>query len=294
MEVHMNFEKKTLSKRVGKFLEENIQDQEEKESVRKIMQGRKLQYLAANKLILTLITAMVMGDGEEDGEDEVQDAGEGQDGQTQPQTQTQASTSSQEPQDGTQSQRSEKPDFSKVCKFYKNGDCKFGTNCRLEHPKFCKKFVKHGLQRHNQSGCDSKCGKLHPNACRSSLRTKECDREKCRFFHIKGTKNTFKQSPEGGWGEREKKMWREESRMNDPKKEARIENREEMKTRDQVFLESQQALIQMLAKLNEKMDFQMEEMKGWTQKTQTHQPYKIRPEPLQWRIPQREGQWASQ
>ena len=60
MEVHMNFEKKTLSKRVGKFLEENIQDQEEKESVRKIMQGRKLQYLAANKLILTLITAMVM------------------------------------------------------------------------------------------------------------------------------------------------------------------------------------------------------------------------------------------
>ena len=42
MEVHMNFEKKTLSKRVGKFLEENIQDQEEKESVRKIMQGRKL------------------------------------------------------------------------------------------------------------------------------------------------------------------------------------------------------------------------------------------------------------
>ena len=110
----MNFEKKTLSKRVGKFLEENIQDQEEKESVRKIMQGRKLQYLAANKLILTLITAMVMGDGEEDGEDEVQDAGEGQDGQTQPQTQTQASTSSQEPQDGTQSQRSEKPDFSRV------------------------------------------------------------------------------------------------------------------------------------------------------------------------------------
>ena len=75
MEVHMNFEIKTLSKRVGKFLEENIQDQEEKESVRKIMQGRKLQYPAANKLILTLIKAMVMGDGEEDEEDEFQDAG---------------------------------------------------------------------------------------------------------------------------------------------------------------------------------------------------------------------------
>ena len=52
------------------------------------------------------------------------------------------------------------------------------------------------------------------------------------------------------------------SRMNKPRKEARTEYREEMKTKEQVFLESQQASIQMLAKIRKKMDIQMEEMKG--------------------------------
>ena len=64
----------------------------------------------------------------------------------------------------------------------------------------------------------------------------------------------------GGEG---KERWREESRRNDPRTQERNENREEVRTKDQVFLKSQQAMIQMLAKLSKKLDIQMQEMKGY-------------------------------
>ena len=54
-----------------------MQNQEEKDNIGKILQGRKMQYQDANKLILILLTAMIVGDGEEE-------VVEGQDGQTQP------------------------------------------------------------------------------------------------------------------------------------------------------------------------------------------------------------------
>ena len=200
----MNFERKNLNRRTGKFLEDNMQNQEEKDNIKKVMQGRSLQYQEANKLILILLTAMVVGDEEEEEEDEFQEVGEGQDGQSQVQNQTQsqsfenaqqAGSSGTSFQNRTQSQnlgRGEhiRKDFSDVCRFYKNGKCKFGKDCRKEHPEMCKKFRKQGLIRHNPGGCDGNCGKLHPNACRESLRNKECSRTECRFFHIKGTKNT--------------------------------------------------------------------------------------------------------
>jgi hypothetical protein len=245
---------------------------------------------------------MIMEEGD-DGEDEEIEISPDTEGDTNTQNQTQAPTWEEQSQNQTPSnqgtqevpQKAERPDFSKVCKFYRNGDCKFGAKCRQEHPKFCKKFTKHGLLRHNQNGCDSKCGKLHPNACRTSLRTRECDRESCRFYHIRGTKNTFKPGPEGGWGEREKEKWREESRTGEQSAGRDTERREETKTKDQVFLESQQAMIQLLAKLSQKLDFQMEEMKNLTQqKTQTNQPYRPRTDPPQWRMPHGEVQWASQ
>ena len=67
---------------------------------------------------------------------------------------------------------------------------KFGKKCRNEHPEICKTFSTNGLTRHNTNGCDSKCGLFHPNACRGSLKEKICEREECRFYHIKGTKFT--------------------------------------------------------------------------------------------------------
>ena len=83
-----------------------------------------------------------------------------------------------------------KEKFENVCHFYKNGHCRFGVDCRKDHPKFWQKFIYNGLAKQNSKGCDGKCGKLHPNACRDSLKNRECSREKCKFYHLKGTKKT--------------------------------------------------------------------------------------------------------
>ena len=293
MNVQLNFEKKTVSLRLYKYLTANMPEEGDRKSISRLMNKKKLAYHEANQLIQGLLSAMIMEDveGEEEEETEITPDTDGEtDSQRQTQTQREeeSSGSQTQTQEGTQN---EKPDFSKVCKFYRNGDCKFGAKCRQEHPKFCKKFVKHGLKRHNQAGCDSKCGKLHPNACRTSLRTKECDREKCKFFHIRGTVKISKKDPEGGWSEREKERWREESRRNEARHLQGEETRNEARSKDQVFLESHQAMIQMIARLNEKMDLQMEELKGWvTQKPQHTQLHRF----PQRSHPPREDHWASQ
>lgn len=302
MDIQLNFDKKTISIRLYKFLAENMKEEGERRSIMRLMNKKKLAYQDANQLIQGLLSAMVMEEAgaEEEEEEEFVIAPES-DGNldSQSTSQVQSGSGTSDPPSQTQTQQNgtqiEKPDFSQVCKHYRNGDCKFGAKCRQEHPKFCKKFVKHGLIRHNQSGCDSKCGRLHPNACRNSLRMRECDREKCRFFHIKGTINTFTPTQSGGWSEREKERWREETRREETRREEGYNRGEKVKTSDQVFLESQQTMVKMLAMLSEKMEAQMEEMKGWAQKqTQERQNYRPRTDPPQWRQPQGVNHWASQ
>ena len=78
--------------------------------------------------------------------------------------------------------------FENTCYFYKLGKCKFGKECKKDHPKFCQKFINQGIIKNNPKGCDGKCNNLHPIACRDSLKSRECEREKCRFYHLKGTK----------------------------------------------------------------------------------------------------------
>ena len=63
-------------------------------------------------------------------------------------------------------------------------------NARMNTQRFAKKFKLNGLERHNSNGCNAKCGLLHPNTCRSSLREKKRDWDNCRFYHLKGTKFT--------------------------------------------------------------------------------------------------------
>ena len=79
--------------------------------------------------------------------------------------------------------------FENTCYFYKLGKCKFGKECKKEHPKFCQKFINFGIIKNNSKGCDSKCNNLHPIACRDSLKSRVCDREKCKFYHLKGKKS---------------------------------------------------------------------------------------------------------
>ena len=209
------------------------------------MQGKRLQYLAANKLIQTLITAMIMGDGDEDEEEEFVDAGDAPDEHSQEQTQNNQENNQESISGGSQPRAQVRRDFSNVCRFYKNGKCKFGKECRKEHPEMCKKFRKHGLVKHNPGGCDGKCGKLHPNACRESLRSKECSRAECRFFHIKGTKNTNTQEEK----KKESATTRQEKAQPD-------NQRNEI-----VFLQAQMEMMDAIKDLRT----QMEEMRKWTQ-----------------------------
>ena len=75
-----------------------------------------------------------------------------------------------------------------ICRFYANGKCRFGAECRHKHPKICKKYRQNGESKHDTKGCDAKCGMFHPNGCRTSLRNRTCTYPDCKFFHIKGTK----------------------------------------------------------------------------------------------------------
>ena len=75
-----------------------------------------------------------------------------------------------------------------VCHFFATNKCKFGKECRKEHPKICQKFKKSGLVKFNKNGCSENCEFYHPKACFDSMKTKICRRTDCKFFHTAGTK----------------------------------------------------------------------------------------------------------
>ena len=75
------------------------------------------------------------------------------------------------------------------CRYYLRQGCKHGrkgANCHYSHPKLCFKFIKHGDMR---GGCKEgdKCQYMHPKLC-NSYKSGVCSRDKCNFFHVKGTK----------------------------------------------------------------------------------------------------------
>ena len=203
----INFEKKTFSKLTREALLDRAGDQNLKKNIIQVMDGVKLKVADANLLLKRLIQAIVVG---EDGDGRIFEETDDEDGKntqsgptTQSQSQTQnlsAHQTQEEDKNGDEQADSEgtihpstqekgtKFNMENVCRFYRNGNCKFKKDCRKEHPKFCQRFTKHGLKSHNVSGCDSQCGLLHPNACRDSLRSRECSRDQCNFYHIKGTK----------------------------------------------------------------------------------------------------------
>lgn len=80
---------------------------------------------------------------------------------------------------------------SAVCKFYRNGNCRYGRSgrsCRFQHPKCCQRLLNHGP--HSSQGCKlrNKCPLFHPTLCRSSVSRGECFRQNCTLAHIKGTR----------------------------------------------------------------------------------------------------------
>ena len=211
----MNFEKAFISESIGTLLRENLHP-EDVETLNRVLQGKKAKVSEANSLLTSVLRALVNQNEREESEFEVSNletAGDNfsqeltQQGRQQNQIEPNHSASTQPEEDRqldqiesnsniqTQTDEEEpsprkgdrKTDEKNVCKFYRNGRCKYGKECRKPHPAFCPTYIKNGPKSQNPRGCDGKCTKLHPNACRQSLRTKECKREDCRFYHLKGT-----------------------------------------------------------------------------------------------------------
>jgi hypothetical protein len=81
---------------------------------------------------------------------------------------------------------------SKLCRYYKRNECKFGKKCKFDHPEQCEVFRKNGLAKFDPKGCDGKCKKLHISACKDSLKKGVCDKSDCKFFHTTATKQNMK------------------------------------------------------------------------------------------------------
>ena len=84
---------------------------------------------------------------------------------------------------------------SNICKFYKDGRCKYGisgrkgSTCNYEQPKACPKYLVNG-NRTGRGCSNNQCRLFHPKMCNSSLRDRICYKADCRFIHIRGTKRT--------------------------------------------------------------------------------------------------------
>ena len=59
-----------------------------------------------------------------------------------------------------------------VCHFFATNKCRFGKDCRKEHPKICNKFKKAGLVKFNKNGFSEDCEYYHPRACFEAMKTK--------------------------------------------------------------------------------------------------------------------------
>ena len=133
-----------------------------------------------------------------------------------------------------------------ICRYYKKGFCRSGKNCNFEHPKMCEVFKRNGLAKFNERGCDGKCKKLHPLACRESLRKGDCTKDNCNFFHTLSTKQ----------------------QMKGRKEELKIKNKKQMETQpnptekaQNSFLESPNNLYQEILCMRQEMKWMMSMMR---------------------------------
>ena len=65
MEFLMDFKKTSISKNVGKFLQDNLKDEKDKESLQNIITEKALLKIGAINLLITILQALTIPDGEE-------------------------------------------------------------------------------------------------------------------------------------------------------------------------------------------------------------------------------------
>ena len=167
----MDFDKPSISKNLGKFLLDNLKTEKERESLNNMITGKALLKVDAIMLLRTILQAMTVSDNlddeelsvvtpEVDGEDgnEGEKSGLNSSGEFPSLAQSMTKWSLVE-------NKGKKPakkingllpsgsktnpiltgdellhKFENACYFYKIGKCRYGKECKKEHPKFCQKF----------------------------------------------------------------------------------------------------------------------------------------------------------
>ena len=71
------------------------------------------------------------------------------------------------------------------CHFWMTKKCKFGNQCKYEHPTRCKELMENGKCR------DTNCKQVHPKICRNMLNDGYCSRKNCWFNHPTKIKNNY-------------------------------------------------------------------------------------------------------
>ena len=206
--INLNFDKPTFSKGILDLLSNELQEDPDrdvmktslKESLAILAKGNKLQYGPANNLLASILKALSLEDSNDD--DEIAPATlPGSQEELSAQNPSQGPSSGPEPGSNTATpvQKDKRdPNHKKekrdLCRFFARGRCNRSKDCRFDHPSICKKFRQFGSLSSDPKGCDGKCNGFHPNACRNSLRNKTCSFSDCRFYHLKGTKMTSRDS----------------------------------------------------------------------------------------------------
>ena len=210
LKLKIDFEKQTKNQGVIDLLSNGLQDDPEKdvllpslkECLAKMAKGNKLPYMAANYLLIKVLKALALEDGDVADEiplanlpdsqldelsqggldDTIQGLTEGASGSG---TGISTGTGSNQASDPMKTNQSKKKE---ICRFYARGHCTKKGECRFQHPSICKTFRQFGSKANDSKGCEENCKSFHPNACRSSVKDRTCSWIECRFFHLKGTK----------------------------------------------------------------------------------------------------------
>jgi hypothetical protein len=198
MEIIMDFNKPSSDgKKIEKFLLDNLKTEEERETFTNVITGKHVLKKDVIDLMLSLLQAMTMtNEVNMDEFDKVNPEGEVSIEKNPPTPGSSGTQTDKKTENGKVATLKTKFNKGNVCYFYATNKCKFGKECRKEHPKICNKFKKYGLKKFNKAaGCNEECEFYHPMACFESMKTKTCKRTDCKFYHILGTKK--EEAPNG-------------------------------------------------------------------------------------------------
>ena len=130
MEFHFDFQKTTISKKIGEFLIENLPS--DAAHIKRLMSGKKLEYKDANQVIIHILTALYSSFGEIVDTEEIvinsqTEVENGTSAGTKPGTSRQALAELKPDEVNAESPtKAVKFDATNVCRFYATNKCRFG------------------------------------------------------------------------------------------------------------------------------------------------------------------------